>query len=144
VAKYKGLSITLSVGTPLCPGIVVGTPLCPYGIEVGTPLCPYGVAYRRVHRSSISDGFVSRNLDRHLKNSLATRHPKTPCVVPLWKRFRGELVFKAHRLLYHSILGSRVVKKEKKHRSGGMRQGCTGQWRCRVRPLSLSHRGEHL
>jgi len=30
------------------------------------------------------------------------------------KRFRGGLVFKAHRLLYHSTLGSRVVKKKKK------------------------------
>ena len=29
------------------------------------------------------------------------------------KRFRGGLVFKAHRLLYHSTLGSRVIKKRK-------------------------------
>jgi len=29
------------------------------------------------------------------------------------KRFRGELVFKAHRLLYHSTLGLRVIKKKK-------------------------------
>ena len=29
------------------------------------------------------------------------------------KRFRGGLVFKAHRLLYHSTLGSRVIKKKK-------------------------------
>ena len=28
--------------------------------------------------------------------------------------FRGGLVFKAHRLLYHSTLGSRVIKKKKK------------------------------
>ena len=34
------------------------------------------------------------------------------------QRFRGGLVFKAHRLGYHSTLGSRVVKKKKKwHRS---------------------------
>jgi len=34
---------------------------------------------------------------------------------PLWevKRFRGGLVFKAHRLLYHSTLGLRVIKKKK-------------------------------
>ena len=31
------------------------------------------------------------------------------------KRFRGGLVFKAHRLLYHSTLGLRVIKKKKKH-----------------------------
>ena len=30
------------------------------------------------------------------------------------ERFRGGLVFKAHRLLYHSTLGSRVMKKKKK------------------------------
>ena len=30
------------------------------------------------------------------------------------KRFRGGLVFKAHRLGYHSTLGSRVIKKKKK------------------------------
>ena len=28
------------------------------------------------------------------------------------KRFRGGLVFKAHRLLYHSTLGSRVIQKK--------------------------------
>jgi len=28
--------------------------------------------------------------------------------------FRGGLVFKAHRLLYHSILGLRVIKKKRK------------------------------
>ena len=30
------------------------------------------------------------------------------------KRFQGELVFKADGLLYHSTLGSRVVKKKKR------------------------------
>ena len=30
------------------------------------------------------------------------------------KRFRGGLVFKAHRLLYHSTLGLRVIKKKKR------------------------------
>ena len=30
------------------------------------------------------------------------------------KRIRGGLVFKAHRLLYHSSLGSRVTKKKRK------------------------------
>jgi hypothetical protein len=35
------------------------------------------------------------------------------------RRFRGGLVFKAHRLLYHLTLGSRVIKKKKK--SGPLR-----------------------
>jgi len=30
------------------------------------------------------------------------------------KRIRGRLVFKAHRLAYHSTLGSRVINKKKK------------------------------
>jgi len=30
------------------------------------------------------------------------------------QRFRGGLVFKAHRLLYHSTLSLRVMKKKKK------------------------------
>jgi hypothetical protein len=30
------------------------------------------------------------------------------------ERFRGGLVFKAHRLLYHSTLDSRVIKRKKK------------------------------
>jgi len=29
------------------------------------------------------------------------------------QRFRGGLVVKAHRLVYHSTLGSRVIKKKK-------------------------------
>ena len=36
------------------------------------------------------------------------------------KQFRGGLVFKAHRLWYHSTLGSRVIK-EKKEEEGGRR-----------------------
>jgi len=32
------------------------------------------------------------------------------------KWFRGGLVFKAHRLLYHSTLGLRVIKKKRKKR----------------------------
>jgi len=33
-------------------------------------------------------------------------------------RFRDGLVFKAHRLLYHSTLGLRVIKKKKKKDGG--------------------------
>ena len=39
------------------------------------------------------------------------------------QRFRGGLVFKAHRLLYHSTLGSRVIKKKKKRSLS--RRGCS-------------------
>jgi hypothetical protein len=33
------------------------------------------------------------------------------------QRFRGGLVFKAHRLLHHSILGLRVIQKKQKDRA---------------------------
>ena len=33
------------------------------------------------------------------------------------KRFRGGLAFKAHRVLYHSTLGSRVIKKTQKKKN---------------------------
>ena len=50
-------------------------------------------------------------------------------------RFRGGLVFKAHRLLYHSTLGSRVIKKKKKRREG------SGWGRCRVKGLGFRVQG---
>ena len=34
-------------------------------------------------------------------------------------RFRGGLVFKAHRLLHHSTLGSRAIKRKKRGRRDG-------------------------
>jgi hypothetical protein len=37
------------------------------------------------------------------------------------ERFRGGLVVKAHRSLYHSTLGSRVMKKKNKYLRGGSR-----------------------
>ena len=39
------------------------------------------------------------------------------------KRLRGGLVFKAHRLVYHSTLGWRVVKKKKFIGTGGKERG---------------------
>ena len=43
------------------------------------------------------------------------------------QRFRGGLVFEAHRRLYHSTLGLRVIQKKKK-------RACQSSWRvaCRV------------
>ena len=40
------------------------------------------------------------------------------------QRFRGGLVFKAHRHLYHSTLGLRVIKK-RKEKEGHIRDGIT-------------------
>jgi len=38
------------------------------------------------------------------------------------KRFRGGLVFKAHRLLYHSTPSLRVIKKKRRPADGGGRR----------------------
>jgi len=67
------------------------------------------------------------------------------------KRFRGGLVFQAHRHLYHSTLGLKVMKKKKKllpisvkcwflpeeNMSGIRRQGCRGR-----RPRKNNHSTE--
>ena len=47
------------------------------------------------------------------------------------KRFRGGLVFEAHRLLYHSTLGWRAIKRERERESARVlsTQGCTGSTR---------------
>jgi len=51
------------------------------------------------------------------------------------KRFRGGLVLKAHRLLYHSTLGLRVIKKKKSRVEGvgcGVRSLGFGSWNFEV------------
>ena len=40
------------------------------------------------------------------------------------KRFRGGLVFKAHSLVYHSTLGSRVIKKEERRHGNANQDWC--------------------
>ena len=49
------------------------------------------------------------------------------------KRFRGGLVFKAHKLVYHSTLGLRVIKKKKGTPDNTSPQdpaGCWFLWPC--------------
>jgi len=61
------------------------------------------------------------------------------------QRFRGGLVVKAHRLLYHSTLGLRVIKK-KKRRSGETAETelgdemseCVANWSQQVKSSSRS------
>jgi len=63
--------------------------------------------------------------------------PFSRCVAA--KRFRGGLVFKAHRRLYHSTPGSRVIKKKKRRnakgrtRSSATRGEAKAARRCRAR-----------
>ena len=45
--------------------------------------------------------------------SLFARCCSLDTILLRWWRFRGGLVFQAHRWLYHSTLGSRVIKKKK-------------------------------
>jgi len=51
-------------------------------------------------------------------------------------RFRGGLVFKAHRLVYHSTLGSRVMKRKK---FGMLGRGCMLQLYKKVPVLVPGH-----
>ena len=51
------------------------------------------------------------------------------------KRFRGELVFKAHRWLYHSTVGSSVIKK-KKNKPASLREDLIKSLRVHI-PKSL-------
>ena len=65
------------------------------------------------------------------------------------ERFRGGLVFKAHRLLYHSTLGSRVIKKKKKihkpdsgeHQHKGLVFGVRAGPQCREREVGAISKG---
>jgi len=61
-------------------------------IENGTPHAPPPGCFL---------GGLRRRRDTHLRNV---------------KRFRGGLVFNAYRLLYHSTLGLRVIKKKRRRR----------------------------
>ena len=65
------------------------------------------------------------------------------------KRFRGGLVGKAHRLVYHSTLGWRVIRKKQKHAPGfGVRiQGCNFETKykeCVTRPHLFSYETRSL
>ena len=46
------------------------------------------------------------------------------------KRFRGGLVFKAHRLVYHSTLGLRIIKKKKRVEDAAERTWFTSTEMC--------------
>ena len=56
------------------------------------------------------------------------------------QRFRGGLACKAHRLLYHSSLGLRIIQKEKKRSRTIGRKGGGGGRACLMAPSSW-HRG---
>ena len=49
-------------------------------------------------------------------NSRKTLDPEEQLLYRIVQRFRGGLVFKAHRLLYHSTLGLRVIQQKRKRR----------------------------
>ena len=64
-------------------------------LEGRTPPCEYGML----------DRFHLRSVQFSIQKQLLRRNVK---------RFRGGLVFKAHKLLIHSTLGWKVIKKKKK------------------------------
>ena len=53
----------------------------------------------------------------HCQRNLPRRGGSEQLLIRNVERFRGGLVFKAHRLLYHSTLGSRVVTKRRRRES---------------------------
>ena len=57
------------------------------------------------------------------------------------ERFRGGLVCKAHRLLYDSTLGSRVIKKRYRGGEPGQAFGVDGLFAVRYQLLDLQWRG---
>ena len=87
--------------------------MLPAGISPGLSQPPPGVL-----PTSGSGGWFRRSPE-------ASNHPGGgPSVSPYPPAlFRGGLVFKAHRLVYHSTLGVRVIKKKKKKSRGARPPG---------------------
>ena len=83
-----------------------------------------------VHHSTLGLRVISFDLDG---DGIVSREDWTASikVTPNVERFRGGLVFKAHRLLYHSPLGLIVIKKKKKRR---MRLRTTTLQKCAAVP----------
>jgi len=80
---------------------------------------------RRCSRDTYPESYISKNTSIRRKQWQTSRmlvlvrqrlavYHKLPARTV--KRFRGGLVFKVHRWLYHSTLGSRVIKKKKTDR----------------------------
>jgi len=63
---------------------------------------------------SARDGVVCREHRREDRRAVAPPPAEVGLLYKNVQRFRGGLVFKAHRLVYHSTLGSRVIIKKKK------------------------------
>ena len=78
------------------------------------------------HSSRQVEAWLEQSLgvarDLKAKGSLRQAPPSAPNV----KQFRGGLVSKAHRLVYHSTLGLRVINKKKSAGPQGQRQPPTG------------------
>jgi len=84
-----------------------------------------------VHRACLEPGkfYIFRSVNRH--SCLGGSHVK---------RFRGGLVFEALRLLNHSTLGLRVIKKKKARNLAGEARGVIARLVRRPRPRSVCHR----
>ena len=76
-------------------------------------------AHRLLHHSTLGVRVIKRERGKHAalritKWAWPNRPRQGESRAAECERFRGELVFKAHRLLYHSTLGLRVIKEKKK------------------------------
>jgi len=77
----------------------------------------------RARLEGVLPNLVLNHVLAWLGNHVSRQHASLGNTV---KRFRGGLVFKAHRLLYRSTLGLRVIKKKKKKQHA--RLGNTVKW----------------
>jgi len=69
-----------------------------------------------VEKEKVAVNMVQHDLRKVIKVQMKVNpHPKQLLCRNV-KRFRGGFVFEAHRLLHHSTLGLRVIKKKKKRR----------------------------
>jgi hypothetical protein len=110
------LSLYLSLSLSFPPSLSV-SPSLSFSLSLSLSLGTGELAHSAPHTSSIRAGskrypcwylvvLVLSSVQFSIQEQLLRRDVK---------RFRGGLVFKAHRLLSHSTLGSRVIKKEKKY-----------------------------
>ena len=97
LSRSRVLSLSLSLALSLALSLSLSLSLS-RALSLSLSLSSRGYAYP-----------VTREYPR-----IAENQTQLPRVLLNVQRFRGGLVFKAHRLLYHSTLGVRVIKKKKK------------------------------
>ena len=71
------------------------------------------------HTARVNLGIVGEAVKEYLRHEEEAAHRLEEVMIEVYRnvqRFRGGLVFKALRLVYHSTLGLRVIQKKKKRK----------------------------